>query len=182
MNLQQPKKKAPVSDKDHVLRLKVNGIWHTFYLGHDIEEADTLAYALREKLGLSGLKLACDDGACGACAVIMNGRAVLSCMTLAIEADGQDILTIEGLHKDDPVMAAFAGQSEPGYGTAMQCGYCTPGFVITAKAFLNENANPTLQEIKDAISGNFCRCGCYAAIERSVEHAAGKISRQESNK
>ncbi len=181
MNLQQPNNKAHVSIKDHVIRLMVNGIGHTFYLGHDIEEADTLAYLLREKLGLSGLKVACDDGACGACTVIMNGEAILSCMTLAIEADGQAILTIEGLHKDDPVIAAFAEQSEPGYGTAMQCGYCTPGFVMTVKAFLNENPTPTGQEIKDALSGNICRCGCYAAIAKSVEHAAEKISRQESN-
>ncbi len=181
MNLQQPNNKAHVSIKDHVIRLMVNGIGHTFYLGHDIEEADTLAYLLREKLGLSGLKVACDDGACGACTVIMNGEAILSCMTLAIEADGQAILTIEGLHKDDPVIAAFAEQSEPGYGTAMQCGYCTPGFVMTVKAFLNENPTPSAQEIKDALSGNICRCGCYAAIEKAVEHAVEKISLQESN-
>ena len=180
MNLRQPKNKTHMPVKDHVIRLKVNGIRHTFYLGHDIEEADTLAYLLREKLGLSGLKVACDDGACGACTVILNGEAVLSCMTLAVDADGQDILTIEGLPKDDPVIAAFAEQSEPGYGTAMQCGYCTPGFVMTAKAFLNENPNPTMQEIKDALSGNICRCGCYAAIAKSVEHAAERISRQES--
>jgi carbon-monoxide dehydrogenase small subunit len=179
MNLQQPNK-ALVSIEDHVIRLMVNGIWHTFYLGQDIEEADTLAYLLREKLGLSGLKVACDDGACGSCTVIMNGEAILSCMTLAIEADGQAILTIEGLHKDDPVIVAFAEQSEPGYGTAIQCGYCTPGFVMTAKAFLNENPAPARQEIKDALSGNICRCGCYAAIEKAVEHAAEKISRQES--
>ena len=180
MNLQQPDNKAPISIKDQVIRLEVNGTWHTFYLGHDIEEADTLAYLLREKPGLSGLKLACDDGACGACTVIMNGEAILSCMTLAIETDGQSILTIEGLHRDDPVIAAFAEQSEPGYGTAMQCGYCTPGFVMTVKAFLNENTAPTGQEIKDALSGNICRCGCYAAIEKAVGHAAEKISGQES--
>ena len=99
-------------------------------------------------------------------------------MTLAVDADGQDILTIEGLAKDDPVIAAFAEQSEPGYGTAIQCGYCTPGFVMTVKAFLNENPDPTAQEIKDALSGNICRCGCYAAIAKSVEHAAEKISGQ----
>ncbi len=180
MTLQQPCKDTRVSALDRIIRLKVNGVWHEFYVGHDIEEADTLAYLLREKLGLSGLKVACDDGACGACTVILNGEAVLSCMTLAIDADGQDILTIEGLPKDDPVIAAFAEQSEPGYGTAMQCGYCTPGFVMTVKAFLNENPNPTAQEIKDALSGNICRCGCYAGIAKSVEHAAEKISRQVS--
>lgn len=180
MTLQRPCKDPRVSAEGRTIRLKVNGVWHEFYVGHDIEEADTLAYLLREKLGLSGLKVACDDGACGACTVILNGEAVLSCMTLAVDADGQDILTIEGLPKDDPVIAAFAEQSEPGYGTAMQCGYCTPGFVMTVKAFLNENPNPTAQEIKDALSGNICRCGCYAGIAKSVEHAAEKISRQAS--
>jgi len=180
MTLQQPCKDPRVSAEDRIIRLKINGVWHKFYVGHDIEEADTLAYLLREKLGLSGLKIACDDGACGACTVMLNGEAVLSCMTLAVDADGQDILTIEGLPKDDPVIAAFAEQSEPGYGTAMQCGYCTPGFVMTVKAFLNENPNPTAQEIKDALSGNICRCGCYAAIAKAVEHASEKISRQES--
>jgi len=180
MPLQKPRKDPPVSVEDSIIKLKVNGAWHKFYIGHDIEEADTLSYLLREKLGLSGLKIACDDGACGACTVILNGEAVLSCMTLAVDADGQDILTIEGLPKDDPVIAAFAEQSEPGYGTAMQCGYCTPGFVMTVKAFLNENPDPTAQEIKDALSGNICRCGCYAGIAKSVEHAAEKISSRES--
>lgn len=180
MTLQQPCKDPRVSAEDHIIKLKVNGVWHKFYVGHDIEEADTLAYLLREKMGLSGLKVACDDGACGACTVILNGEAVLSCMTLAVDADGQDILTIEGLPKDDPVIAAFAEQCEPGYGTAMQCGYCTPGFVMTVKAFLNENPRPTAQEIKDALAGNICRCGCYAGIAKSVGHAAEKISRQES--
>ena len=178
MTVQGPRKVPPVPVEGRIIRLKINGAWHEFYVGHDIEEADTLAYLLREKLGLSGLKVACDDGACGACTVILNGAAVLSCMTLAVDTDGQEIITIEGLPKDDPVIAAFAEQSEPGYGTAMQCGYCTPGFVMTAKAFLNENPNPTAQEIKDALSGNICRCGCYAAIAKSVEHAAEKISGQ----
>ena len=180
MTLQKPSKDPRGSVEDRIIRLKVNGVWHKFYIGHDIEEADTLSYLLREKLGLSGLKIACDDGACGACTVILNGETVLSCMTLAVDADGQDILTIEGLPKDDPVITAFAEQSEPGYGTAMQCGYCTPGFVMTVKAFLNENPDPTAQEIKDALSGNICRCGCYAGIAKSVEHAAEKISRRES--
>ena len=179
MTPQQPCKGPHVSAEHRIIRLRVNGAWHKFYIGHDIEEADTLAYLLREKLGLSGLKVACDEGACGACTVILNGEAVLSCMTLAVDADGQDILTIEGLPENDPVIAAFAEQSEPGYGTAMQCGYCTPGFVMTVRAFLNENPDPTEQEIKDALSGNICRCGCYAAIAKAVGHAAEKISAQE---
>jgi aerobic carbon-monoxide dehydrogenase small subunit len=161
-----------------VIRLRVNYRWHEFLVGRDIQPTETLAYVLRERLGFTGLKVSCDEGACGACTVIMDGKAILSCMTLAVEADGHDILTIEGLAEDDPVVVAFAEQSEPGYGTAMQCGYCTPGFVMTAKALLDANPNPTLDEVKEALSGNICRCGCYTAIAQAVLNAAEKISRQ----
>jgi carbon-monoxide dehydrogenase small subunit len=106
----------------------------------------------------------------------MDGKAVLSCMLLAVEANGRDILTIEGLPKDDPVIEAFAEQSEPGHGTALQCGYCTPGFVMTTRALLNENPTPTLDEVKEALSGNLCRCGCYAGITKAVFHASEKIA------
>ena len=160
----------------HKIKLKINGAWHEFEAGRDLQPSDTLAYLLKEKLGFTGLKVACDEGACGACTVIMDGQAVLSCMTLAVEADGHDILTIEGLEKHDPVVNSFAEQCEPGYGTAMQCGFCTPGFVMTAKAFLDENPNPTLEEIKEALAGNLCRCGCYAAIVRAVQVAADKMN------
>ncbi len=160
------------------ITLKVNGSYHEFVVGRDIDEADTLAYLLREQLGLTGLKVSCDEGACGACTIIMNGEAVLSCMILAVEADGHDILTIEGLASNDPVVEAFAEQSEPGYGTALQCGYCTPGFVMAVKALLAQNPQPTSEEIKGALSGNICRCGCYAAIAKAVVHAAEKIGRR----
>jgi carbon-monoxide dehydrogenase small subunit len=158
------------------IRLRVNGIWHGFGVGEEVSAASTLAWLLRERLGLTGLKVSCDEGACGACTVIMDGKAVLSCMVLAVEADGHEVLTIEGLPKDDPVVEAFAEQCEPGYGTALQCGYCTPGFVMTARALLNENPTPTMAEIREALSGNLCRCGCYAGIARAVLHASGKIA------
>ncbi len=157
------------------IRIRVNGEWRGFRLEGDLSTASTLAYVLREKCGFTGLKVSCDEGACGACTVIQDGKAVLSCMVLAIEADGHDVLTIEGLPKDDPVVVAFAEQCEPGYGTAMQCGYCTPGFVMTARALLNENPAPTLAEVKDALSGNICRCGCYAGIAQAVLRASRKI-------
>lgn len=156
--------------------LQVNGRRHELEIGRDLTASTTLSYVLREKLGLTGLKVSCDEGACGACTVLLDGKAVLSCMMLAVEAQGHEILTIEGLPKDDPVIQAFAEQSEPGYGTALQCGYCTPGFVMTARALLNENPNPSLAEIKEALSGNLCRCGCYAGIARAVERAAEKIA------
>ena len=136
----------------------------------------TLAYVLREKLGFTGLKVSCDEGACGACTVILDGKAVLSCMILAVEAEGHEILTIEGLPEDDPVVRAFAEQCEPGYGTALQCGYCTPGFVMTVRAFLAENPRPTLAEVKEALGGNICRCGCYAGIAQAVLHASEKLA------
>jgi carbon-monoxide dehydrogenase small subunit len=156
--------------------LRVNGRTHDFEIGRDLTASMTLSYVLREKLGFTGLKVSCDEGACGACTVLLDGKAVLSCMMLAVEAGGHDILTIEGLPKDDPVILAFAEQSEPGYGTALQCGYCTPGFVMTARALLDENPNPSLAEIKEALSGNLCRCGCYAGIARAVQRAAEKIA------
>jgi carbon-monoxide dehydrogenase small subunit len=167
---------ARVTEKSspRVLRIRINGAWYEFAVGQDIQPSHTLAYILREKLGLTGLKTGCDEGACGACTVIMDRKAVLSCMILAVEADGCDILTIEGLEKDDPLVEAFAKQCEPGYGTALQCGFCTPGFVMTAKALLLENPTPTVEEIKEALSGNICRCGCYPAIVEAVLHAVDK--------
>lgn len=159
--------------------LKVNGQSHVLEVGRDFDPEDSLSHVLKTKLGLTGLKVACDEGACGACTVMMDGRAELSCMTLAVEADDREITTIEGLAADDPVIEAFAEQSEPGYGTAMQCGYCTPGFVMTTKALLNENPKPTLTEIKDGLSGNLCRCGCYPAIAQAALKASGRDKQGE---
>lgn len=155
-----------------VLKLCVNGVWHEFKIGLDIEPQHTLAYVLREKLGLLGTKISCDTGECGACTVLVDGKATLSCMTVALSIDGHEVTTIEGLEKDDPVIMAFADQCEPGYGTAMQCGFCTPGFVMSAKSLLNENPDPTEEEIRHALSGNLCRCGTYPAVMRAVLHAA----------
>lgn len=154
------------------LKICVNGSWHEFKIGRDIEPQHTLAYVLREKLGLTGTKISCDTGECGACTVLIDGKAALSCMTLALTLDGHSVTTIEGLGLDDAVVRAFADQCEPGYGTAMQCGYCTPGFVMSAKGLLNENPNPSEEEIIQAISGNLCRCGTYPAVVRAVLHAS----------
>jgi aerobic-type carbon monoxide dehydrogenase small subunit (CoxS/CutS family) len=154
------------------IALVVNGTPVVLEASKDFDPSDTLASVLRDRLGYTGLKIACDQGACGACTVLLDGRAVLSCMMLALEADGHEVLTIEGLPEADPVVRAFAEQCEPGYGTAMQCGFCTPGFVMAAKGLLNENPDPTLDEVKEALSGNICRCGCYPAIARAVLRAA----------
>jgi len=154
------------------LKICVNGSWHEFRVGRDIEPQHTLAYVLREKLGLTGTKISCDTGECGACTVLIDGKAALSCMTPALTLDGHSVTTIEGLGIDDVVVRAFANQCEPGYGTAMQCGFCTPGFVMSAKGLLNENPNPSEEEIIHAISGNLCRCGTYPAVVRAVLRAS----------
>jgi carbon-monoxide dehydrogenase small subunit len=155
--------------------MRINGRSREFEVGRDLLPSTTLSEFLRERLGFTGLKVSCDEGACGACTILMDGKAVLSCMLLAVEADGHDLLTIEGLPDDDPVIQAFAEQCEPGHGTALQCGYCTPGFVMTARALLDENPSPTLDEIKEALAGNICRCGCYAGIAMAVLHASEMI-------
>lgn len=155
-----------------VVQLQVNGRAHRLVEGRDFEGWMTLGHVLRERLGLTGLKLACAEGACGACTVIMDGRAVPSCLVLMVECGGREVLTVEGLAADDPVVAAFAEQCEPGYGTALQCGYCTPGFVMTARALLDHNPHPTRAEIVEELGSNICRCGCYAGIARAVLRAA----------
>ncbi len=163
---------TPATTSQMHVRLTVNGRVYTIGLDSRLGVMTTLAEALRDELGLTGLKVACGEGACGACTVIMDGDAVLSCMVLAVEAEGHDILTIEGLAADDPVVEAFACQCEPGHGTALQCGFCTPGAVMTAKALLMRDPDPTLDEVREAMAGNLCRCGCYQGIAQAVLVAA----------
>ena len=137
-------------------------------------EADmTLATLLRDELGLTGTKTACGVGECGACTVLVDGKAVLSCCTLALSVRGKEITTIEGLsngNKLHPIQQAFIDCG------AIQCGYCTPGMVLTAKALLDENPRPTRQEVKEAIAGNLCRCTGYAKIIEAIMVAAERMS------
>jgi aerobic-type carbon monoxide dehydrogenase small subunit (CoxS/CutS family) len=131
----------------------------------------TLQYVLHDKLGLTGTKAFCDEGACGACTVIMEGRPVLSCMMLAVECDGKDIETIEGIARArHPLIEAYIKHS------CMQCGYCTPGFIVTAKALLDRNPNPTEDEVKEALAGNLCRCGTYPQHIIAVLEAAKNLN------
>ncbi|MGM0602039.1 MAG: (2Fe-2S)-binding protein [Bacillota bacterium] len=139
-----------------------------------VEPQWTLREVLHEKLGFTGTKEMCDRGACGSCTVIMDSRPILSCMTLAIECEGKKIETIEHLNQTDhPLIDAYAKHH------SMQCGYCTPGFVMTSKALLDENPDPTEEEIKDALEGNICRCGTYPAHIPAVKEAAEKITGKE---
>lgn len=129
----------------------------------------TLLKMLREDFDLIGAKEGCGAGECGACTVIMNGLAVNSCLVLAAEVDGCDIITIEGLAKKgklDPLQVAFINEA------ALQCGYCTPGMIMTAKVLLQNNPSPTAQEIKEGIAGNLCRCTGYKKIIEAIQSAA----------
>jgi aerobic-type carbon monoxide dehydrogenase small subunit (CoxS/CutS family) len=132
----------------------------------------TLQYVLHDKLGLTGTKEFCNEGACGVCAVIIDGRPILSCMTLAIECDGKAIETIEGIAgSNHPLIETYVKYS------CMQCGYCTPGFVVTAKALLDKNPRPAEEEIKEALVGNLCRCGTYTQHIKAVLEAANNLQR-----
>ena len=135
----------------------------------DVKPNETLLHVLREKLGLTGPKEGCGTGDCGACTVIVNGRAVNSCLVLAVEVDGAEILTVEGLKKDEelhPLQKAFIEEH------AVQCGYCIPGVLMTALSYLMENPSPTEEEIKKAISGNLCRCGGYPFMVKAIKKAS----------
>jgi len=130
---------------------------------------ETLLELIREDLNLTGTKEGCGQGECGSCTVIMNGKTVNSCLVPAIEADGQEILTIEGLSDNDrlhPIQEAFVSHS------GMQCGFCTPGMIMSTKALLDSNPDPTEAEIRESISGNFCRCTGYTKIIESISAAA----------
>ncbi len=158
------------------ISLTVNGQSYEMEVGtapHQIDPADTLAHTLRETLGLTGTKVSCDHGACGSCTVLMDGKAVLSCMTLTVECEGKRITTIEGLSdpetgKLDPLQQAFVDH------TAFQCGFCTPGMIMSAKALLGENPSPTEKEVKEGLSGNFCRCISNYHVVKAVLAASGK--------
>ena len=148
-----------------VITLRVNGEHYEVA----VESRRLLLDVLRDELGLTGTKKACDFGNCGSCTVLMDGKPVLSCLTLAIEAQGKDILTVEGLARNGqlhPIQQAFID-----YG-AIQCGFCTPGMLLSTKALLDENPEPTDAEIKEALSGNLCRCTGYVKIIEAVKAAA----------
>ena len=159
------------------LSLTVNGRVHDLKVGTEPDQVDpahTLAHTLRETLGLTGTKVSCDHGACGCCTVLMDGKAVLSCMTLTVECDGKMITTIEGLkdpktEKLDPLQQAFIDY------TAFQCGFCTPGIIMSAKALLHENPTPTEEDVKEALSGNFCRCISHYQVVKAVLAASREV-------
>ena len=152
------------------VKLTVNGQEKTI----TTDSQRSLLDVLREDLGLTGAKYACGEGQCGACSVLIDGRRVLSCVTPVSKVDRKTIVTIEGLAKDDalhPVQEAFLEEG------AMQCGYCTGGMILAAVALLEENANPTDQEVAEGMNGNICRCNGYPKIVNAVRRAAEKMRR-----
>lgn len=135
----------------------------------EVEQHSTLLTYLRNNLGLTGTKEGCGAGDCGACTVLVNGAAVNSCIYLAVDANSKDILTVEGLEKNGelhPIQKAFIDEG------AVQCGYCTPGMMLSAKALLDENADPTEDEIRKGIAGNLCRCTGYVRIIKAIKSVA----------
>ncbi len=145
--------------------LRINGRTHKLM----VEPRWTLAFVLRERLGLSGTKVSCERGECGACSVLIDGQARYSCLTLALEAEGREITTLEGLMKGEElgeVQKAFVQED------AFQCGYCTPGQVVAAEGLLRANPSPSVEQIRHGMSGNLCRCGAYAHIVKAVARAA----------
>jgi xanthine dehydrogenase YagT iron-sulfur-binding subunit len=147
------------------LSLKVNGAVRTL----SVEPRVTLLNALRNHLDLTGAKQVCDRGSCGACTVLLDGDPVCSCLLLAADAAGHEITTVEGLgtpEKMSPVQAAFVECD------ALQCGFCTPGFVVASTALLSHNPDPSLEQVKEGLAGNLCRCGTYGRVFEAVQKAA----------
>jgi len=154
--------------KKHQISLKVNGVEYEAL----VEPRLMLVDFLRGELGLGGTHVGCEHGVCGACTILVNGAAVRSCLMLAVQADGAELMTVEGLSPDGelhPIQEAFVEER------GLQCGFCTPGFLISVYELLTQNANPSDEEIKDALGGNLCRCTGYQSILSSVRSAAVKM-------
>lgn len=148
-----------------IIKFKLNGKQVNVY----VEPNELLINVLRDKLLLTGTKYGCGIGECGACTVLIDGKPVLACLTLAMEVENREVVTIEGISKDtelDMIQEAFLSES------AIQCGFCTPGFVLVTKALLQENPSPTEDEIKEYIRGNLCRCTGYVNIIKAIKKAA----------
>lgn len=149
----------------HSVTMTVNGVAHT----HDVEPRVLLAQFLRETLGLTGTNIGCDTSQCGSCTVLLDGEAVKSCTVLAVQADGAQVTTIEGLAQDGKLHAVQAGFWEK---HGLQCGFCTPGMIMTAVDLLQRNPHPTEAEIRHGLDGNICRCTGYQNIVQAIQYAA----------
>ena len=165
-----------ISKKRETIALTVNGTHRELEVGHrrfQVAPSHTLAHTLRETLNLTGTKVGCDQGACGSCTVIMDGKPVLACMTLTVECGGRVITTIEGLAdrqsgRLDPIQEAFVDH------TAFQCGFCTPGIIMASKALIDRNPSVDRHAVKDALAGHYCRCISHYQVVDAVMDAAQK--------
>lgn len=168
--------------QDHIT-ITINGKRYKFSVGDGYGEVppnETLADTLRNRLGLTGTKISCNEGACGCCTVIVDGKdAVASCMALTVEFDGREVLTVEGLEDPvkglDPIQQAFIDEY------AFQCGYCTPGIIMVAKALFINNEHPTPEQIQEALSGNYCRCISQYTVLRALNKLAGNENAELAN-
>lgn len=165
-----------VRQKIQMIHLTVNGRDFALAVGEihgGVAPSDTLAHTLRQTLGLTGTKIGCEEGGCGACTVLMNGKPILSCMTLTVECDGMAITTIEGLEDPDtgrlhPLQQSFIDH------TAFQCGFCTPGILMSAKALLDETPRPGEKDIQKALAGHYCRCISHYEVIQAVSAVVAK--------
>ena len=155
---------------DRMIELDVNGETHKVV----VEDRTTLADAIREQCHLTGTHLACEHGVCGACTVLLDGDAVRSCLVFAVQSDGTDVTTVEGIASADGRLSEVQEALRANHG--LQCGFCTPGFVLTITALLRDNPDPTDQEIREGLSGNICRCTGYQGIIAAVRQAADPSS------
>lgn len=165
---------ARMIEEKYFVSITINGIEYQENVSPDL----TLLKFLREHLGLTGTKEGCGNGHCGACTVIMDGKAVNSCLVLAVQANGSHVVTIEGLGTPDelhPLQKAFIEEG------AVQCGFCTSGMIMSAKALLNEKSNPEEEEIREALSGNLCRCTGYVKIVQAVKRAADYLKKKKED-
>ncbi len=154
--------------QQHTVRLSVNGRAYE----REVEPRTTLVDFLRHELGLTGTHVGCEHGVCGACTIIKDGKAVRSCLMLAVQADGAELQTVEGLHGDNglhPIQEAFIEKH------GLQCGFCTPGFLMTTVELLGDHPDPSDEDIREALGGNLCRCTGYQSIMESVRLAAAKL-------
>src|SRR5947207_7056763 len=162
-----------MASKKQIIELTVNGVQRDGMA----EPRRTLADFLRDDLGLTGTHLGCEHGVCGACTILVNGEAVRSCLLFAVQADGADLLTVEGLAPNENDLHPIQDAYWEAHG--LQCGFCTPGFLITTLAFLRENPAPTEREIREALAGNLCRCTGYQNIVKAVQIASERQKKGE---
>ena len=154
--------------KKYAINLTVNGIKYE----KEVEARKLLVDFIREDIGLTGTHIGCEHGQCGACTVVFNGKSLKSCLMFAVQADGAEILTVEGLAKDEklhPIQEAFWENH------GLQCGYCTPGVLMSSYVLLKENPQPSEEDIREGISGNICRCTGYVNIVKAIKEASKKI-------